>query len=238
MFAVFVSLGVWQLQRLAWKQDLIARVDARIRAPAVAAPGPRDWGRISAPADEYRRVRIQGVFLNDRETLVQAVTEIGPGFWVMTPLRTSDGAVVLVNRGFAPSEAADPKTRRVGQISGPATVTGLLRLSEPHGGFLRANAPGAGRWYSRDVPAMARARGLVRAAPYFIDADATPNIGGWPRGGLTVVHFRNSHLSYALTWFGLALMVVLWGAWPVLERARSRRSGSKTDLATAHGCEP
>lgn len=226
----FGALGVWQVRRLAWKRDLIERVDARVRAPPVSSPGPEAWSRVSAAADEYRRVRVSGVFETDRETLVQAVTELGPGFWVMTPLRMAAGPEILVNRGFVPSETA----RRTAPAS-VVTVTGLVRMSEPHGGFLRANQPGVGRWYSRDVAAIAKARGLENAAPYFIDADASPNAGGWPRGGLTVVRFRNSHLAYALTWFGLAGMSVLWGAWPFIEAARSQRRRSGASLATAHG---
>jgi surfeit locus 1 family protein len=152
---------------------------------------------------EYRRVTATGTFLHDRETWVQALTERGAGFWVLTPLRTSTG-VVLINRGFVLPERRDPATRRAGQFAGPVTVTGLLRMSEPKGGFLRANDPAGDRWYSRDVPAIAAARGIGQAAPFFVDADATPNPGGWPVGGLTVLRFNNNHLVYALTWFGLA----------------------------------
>lgn len=227
-FAGFMGLGVWQVQRLAWKEALIATVDARVAAPPSPPPGPAAWPLVTAAADGYRHVRVHGVFDNARETLVQAVTEAGPGFWVMTPLRADQGFVVLVNRGFVPAGHADQATRRAGLIFGPATVTGLLRPTEPHGGFLRANQPAAGRWYSRDVAAIARTRGIAQAAPYFIDADSTPNSGGWPRGGMTVIRFRNSHLAYALTWFGLAGMTALWGAWPLVEAfiARRRRSGS------------
>ena len=108
---------------------------------------------------------------------------------------------MLVNRGFVPSRTTDRHSP-----TGPVTVTGLLRLTELDGAFLRRNDPAANRWYSRDVAAIARARGLANAAPFFIDADATPNPGGWPLGGLTVVRFRNTHLIYALTWFALAAM--------------------------------
>jgi surfeit locus 1 family protein len=163
------------------------------------------------------------------------VTEAGPGFWVITPLRTDAGYEVLVNRGFVPQEKAERASRRAGLPAGEATVTGLLRISEPHGGFLRANQPTAGRWYSRDVAAIARARGLSGIAPYFIDADATPNPGGWPVGGLTVVRFHNSHLAYALTWFGMAGMTALWGAWPLIEARRSRRRATGAGLVLVHG---
>ena len=194
--AGFTALGVWQLERRAWKLDLIARVEARIHAP------PRLLTDLSglSDADAYRRVRLRGAFQNDRETLVQALTERGAGWWVMTPLRTPAGTV-LVNRGFVPAPYRDPATRP--PPTGTVEVTGLLRASEPGGGFLRSNDPGSGRWYSRDVAAIARARGLGEVAPVFIDAEATPG-AGYPVGGLTVVAFRNAHLVYALTWFGLA----------------------------------
>ncbi|PXW54089.1 SURF1 family protein [Chelatococcus asaccharovorans] len=215
--AGFTALGIWQIERRAWKRDLIARVEGRIHAPAVTAPGPAAWPQISIANDEYRRVTAKGEFLNDRETLVQAVTALGGGYWVLTPFRTADGFTVLVNRGFVPPELRDPATRPTGQVGGETTVTGVLRLTEPKGALLRENDPAGDRWYSRDVAAIAKARHLPDAAPYFIDADriVPPNPG--PVGGLTVTAFSNNHLVYALTWFSLALMV-LWAAAFVLHR--------------------
>lgn len=205
LFAGFSGLGVWQVQRLAWKQELIRQVDARIHAAPVAAPPPDQT--IKRQADQYRRVVVSGRYDHQREALVKAVTDLGPGYWVMTPLMTDRGFTVLINRGFVPSERQKPTDRAAGQVEGETTVVGLLRLTEPDGGFLRANDAASDRWYSRDVAGIAKARELAGpVAPYFIDADATPNPGGWPRGGLTVVRFANSHLIYALTWFGLALM--------------------------------
>ena len=201
--AVFLALGTWQVQRLFWKLDLIARVEARIHA----APVPAPEGAVDPIRDEYRRVTATGHFEHDRSVLVQAVTERGAGFWVMTPLRQADGSTILVNRGFVPTDRRSPADRVASELpAGPVTVTGLLRLPEPGGAFLRANDPVNDRWFSRDVAAIAAAKGLSGVAPYFIDADATPNPGGLPVGGLTVVAFRNSHLVYALTWYALAAM--------------------------------
>jgi surfeit locus 1 family protein len=150
------------------------------------------------------------------------VTTEGPGFWVITPLSTDQGFDVLVNRGFVSAERRAPGARLAAQAEGPVTVVGLLRLTEPHGGFLRANAPAENRWYSRDVAAIGQARGLTNLAPYFVDADATPNPGGWPIGGLTVVKFPNSHLVYMLTWFGLALLTGGAAAYVLLDARRNR----------------
>jgi surfeit locus 1 family protein len=214
--AGFVALGIWQLQRLEWKRALIARVDSRIHAPALPPPARSDWPKVNAERDEYRHVAIAGRYLRGRETRVQALTELGAGDWVLDPLQTADG-IVLVNRGFVPDGA-----RPLPPPAGPATVRGLLRINEPGGGFPRRNQPAQDRWYSRDVAAIAQARGLSGVAPYFIDATATPADPGWPRGGLTVVRFRNQHLQYALTWFGLAVLT-LWASWRLLTEERRMR---------------
>lgn len=209
LFVGFVALGVWQVQRLAWKTALIAQVDARVHAAPTAAPGPDQWPGVTRQDDQYRRVVLRGTYLHDKETLVQAVTDAGAGFWVITPLVDARGFTVLVNRGFVPPGRKTPKTRGDGQTAGPQTVVGLVRITEPKGGFLRANDPQHDRWRSRDVAAIAARRGLSDVAPYFVDADATPNPGGWPLGGLTVIRFPNSHLIYALTWFGMALLTLV-----------------------------
>lgn len=222
LFAGFSALGVWQVQRLAWKQELIRQVDARIHAAPVAAPSPDQV--ITRQADQYRRVVVSGRFDHRREALVKAVTDLGPGYWVVTPLTTDQGFTVLINRGFVSPEHQKASGRAAGQIEGPQTVVGLLRLSEPDGGFLRANDPAGDRWFSRDVTAIAKARGLEGpVASYFIDADAAPIPGGWPRGGLTVVRFANSHLIYALTWFGLALMSAAGFVFFLREERKRRR---------------
>lgn len=206
-FLVFIGLGIWQIERLQWKLDLIARVDARVHAEPVAAPGKDDWANVNQKDDEYRHVTITGIYLNDKEVLVHALTERGAGYWVLTPLRTADGSLTYINRGFVPSNKRDLSARPETQIAGETTVTGLLRMPEPDGFFLRPNDPAQNSWNSRDVAAFAAKENLGTVAPYFIDADAQSNPGNQPVGGLTVVSFRNSHLSYAITWFALAAMV-------------------------------
>ncbi|RJG06570.1 SURF1 family protein [Noviherbaspirillum cavernae] len=231
-FAGFVALGTWQLQRLQWKLALIERVEQRVHAAPVPAPGPDRWPQINAEADEYRHVRVTGTFLHELATRVQATTELGSGYWLLTPLRSEDGTVVLVNRGFIPAKPTDSSERKRQDRHEVSTVSGLLRISEPGGGFLRNNDPAANRWHSRDVQAIAAARGLSRVAPYFVDADsakdaANENSGALspdrPIGGLTVISFHNNHLVYALTWYALALMVAGAGGWVAREERRIRR---------------
>jgi surfeit locus 1 family protein len=225
--AGFVALGTWQVHRRAWKLDLIARVDQRVHAPAAAAPPPAAWGKVTAAGDEYRHVRLAGTFLHERQALVVASTDLGSGYWVMTPLRLDDGAVVLVNRGFVPFDWCGRSGRCARGPQGEVMVTGLLRMSETRA-FLRHNDPAADRWYARDVQAIARARGLERVAPFFVDQDAaSADDGGWPRGGLTVVSFPNNHLSYLITWYLLALMAAGAAGYVAYDAWRSRRGAQR-----------
>jgi surfeit locus 1 family protein len=206
----FIALGTWQLQRLHWKNTLVAQVDQRAHAAPAAAPSPAAWARLSKDADEYRHLRLSGHFLDQSSIRVQALTVLGPGFWLLTQLRTDDGAIVIVNRGFIAADAT-PAAAGTDRVS----ITGLLRMSERGGGFLRHNDPANNRWYSRDVEAIAAARGLSQVAPFFVDQDASAENRGLtqtagltpePVGGLTVISFHNNHLVYALTWFAMALM--------------------------------
>jgi surfeit locus 1 family protein len=226
-FIAFCALGVWQLERRAWKLDLIARVDSRVHAAPVPAPAKADWPRVNAADDEYRRVQLRGHFLHDRESLVQALSERGAGFWVLTPLVQPDRTIVLVNRGFVTPALRDRSARAAHEPIGEVDVVGLLRLSEPGGGFLRRNDPASNRWYSRDVEAIAAARSLGAVgpvAPYFVDAVAQPGASAdQPEGGLTVVQFRNTHLSYALTWFAMAAGAAFAAWWLFLGDRRARR---------------
>ncbi|SIR45026.1 surfeit locus 1 family protein [Rhizobium sp. RU20A] len=196
------GLGVWQVQRLAWKNALIARVEAGLSAAPVPAPGPAAWPALSFDTDEYRRVTATGRYLPVPDILVQAVTVRGSGFWVLAPFETDDGFRLFVNRGFVPSDRRAPADRPLPE--GEQTVRGLLRLTQPNGAFLRSNDPADRRWFSRDTAAMGAALGIGAVAPYFIDADKAVDGGQLPIGGLTVVSFPNNHLGYAITWFALS----------------------------------
>ncbi|MEZ5688540.1 MAG: SURF1 family protein [Caenibius sp.] len=237
LFAGFMALGVWQVRRLAWKEALITRVDERIHAAAVAAPGPDTWPGIDADNAEYRHVTATGTFAPDRATLVQAVTDLGAGHWVLAPFQDARGFTVLVNRGFVSTGDAGA----IPPPTGRQTITGLLRITEPGGAFLQSNRPEANRWFSRDVAAIAKARGLTRPAPYFIDeaagvhapdpvsdglasrgAAAGASAGDGPVGGLTVIRFANNHLVYALTWFALAGLSAFGAMWLIRGAKRSK----------------
>jgi surfeit locus 1 family protein len=205
--AILLGLGTWQIERRAWKAELIARIVRQSRAEPVAPPAPDAWD----PArDEFRHVRVEGRFLNDQETLVHGLApgetpgRALQGYYVLTPLQVRDGGTVLVNRGFVPTELKGQPDRRDGLIAGETTVTGILRASEPRGLFVPEPDPARGEWFNRDVAGIAAARGLGPVAPYLIEVDAVPGQTTWPRGGQLRVDLPNNHLQYAFTWFGLA----------------------------------
>ncbi len=240
LFMGFIALGLWQVQRRAWKLDLIERVTLRIQAAPGTLPPPAQWLQVDAAGYEYQAVRLQGQWLAEKTVLTQATTALGAGYWVLTPLQLTDGVQVLVNQGFIPpDQRAQWQGRQAISAAEPVTVEGLLRMSEPGGGFLRRNDPAAQRWYSRDVAAIAQSRRLTQAAPFFVDAGipalqsaSTAELppspqGPWPRQGMTVVRFANTHLVYALTWFGMALLVVVAAVLMARYEVRLRTARSK-----------
>jgi surfeit locus 1 family protein len=208
MLLLLVTLGSWQIERLFWKEGLIAQRQAAVAAAPAAVPATLDEAR----GMEFRHVTDEGVFLNDKEIFLGATSEGGgEGYQILTPLREASGRIVFVDRGYIPAELRDPAKRAAGQIEGTVRVEGLLRLP-PEGKpnwFLPNNRPDLNYWFWVDIPAMSAADKLDRVAPFYIDADATPNPGGWPKGGVTRLALPNNHLQYAITWFSLAVALVV-----------------------------
>ena len=204
--AMLIGLGVWQVQRLQWKLGLIATVNARIHAEPIPLAEALE---LSLEQAEWRRVRVEGEFIEGKEAYLFGIGPSGQaGVHVVAPLKEDSGAVVLIDRGFVPNQLRDPATRRAGQPHGRVAVTGIFRLSQNPISF--TPSPDAGRQmvFIKNVPALAAILGVMPDAPILIEADNTPHPGGFPLGGQTVVEFSNSHLQYALTWFGLALALL------------------------------
>ena len=209
--AILISLGTWQLQRLAWKEGLIAQIEARAYGDPGAILPEAAWDTFTKDAQEYRRVAVSGTFDYGNEVAVHGLlageTRGQPlqGYYLLTPLVLDTGATVIVNRGFVPTplleEAAEP--------AGPVTVEGLVRASEEKAPFVPENDPVADDWFTRDLGAIARARGLERVAPFYIDAALDESAPPWPRGGATVLEPPNNHLQSAVTWFGLAAVLLV-----------------------------
>jgi surfeit locus 1 family protein len=205
---LLLGLGGWQIQRLNWKEGLIAERAAAVAAPPVAAP----QSLTEARRLEFHHVFDEGVFLHGKEIYLGASSGAGSiGYQVLTPLQEAGGRIVFINRGYIPAALKDPAKRAAGQIAGTVHVFGLLRLP-PNGRpnwFLPDNRPDLNYWFWVDLPAMAAADKLDRVAPFYIDADATANPGGWPKGGVTRLELPNDHLQYAITWFSLAVALIV-----------------------------
>jgi surfeit locus 1 family protein len=228
--ALLIGLGLWQLERKAWKEALIDSITRRMAAAPVALPPPERWPSLDPAAQEFARVAFRAEYLNDQEALVYAsgtalrpdVSE--PGYWVFTPARLA-GGVVVVNRGFVPDAKSDPASRAAGCIIGPVDIVGAMRWPEPRGWFTPDGDPARNLWFARDHRAIAAAKGWGNVAPFYIEQEAPPAPGGLPRPGKLVVNLPDNHLQYALTWFALALVLVGVFAAFVLGQRRERRSG-------------
>ena len=210
-FALLVGLGTWQMQRLAWKEELIAQITARTHQPPVALAELEK--QVKPGGLEYARARVRGTFLHDREQFLwEPDPRQGPGYHVYTPLRLGEGRYVLVNRGYVTEAKKAPSSRAEGQLSGEVEIVGLLREPIVRGWFSPEHDAKTGVWYWRDHDGMAKAAlgaDAGKAVRFTLDAEATPaNPGGWPQGGVTRLTLPNRHLEYALTWYGLAATLV------------------------------
>ena len=209
--AVLIGLGLWQLQRLQWKEGLIAQIEARVKAEPVSLK--EAVARASAGEDvSYLRVRTEGLFDNAKERYLFAVSDGTPGWHVITPLRTADGEVVLVDRGFVPDAFRDPASRPQGELRDTVVVTGLARPPETQGLFIPNNEIPQNRWFWRDLKSMTRSmfwEGVKDVAPFLLEAEKSDVPGGRPLGGQTRLDLPNNHLQYAITWFALALCLVV-----------------------------
>lgn len=227
---VLLSLGTWQWQRKAWKEELIAKIETRTKAEPVSYTAALANTVQNGDVD-YLRVRVTGTFDHTQERHLFYPGTTGQGWNIYTLFRPDGGFPIFVNRGWVPDKFKDPASRSAGQIAGPTTVTGLVRRDQVKSTFTPANDTAGNRWYARDSWAMRwgsepepppEKLSLMRLegyAPFTLDAEAEPaNPGGWPKGGTTEIHLFNSHLQYVVTWYALALTLI--GVFAVFARQK------------------
>jgi len=224
-FAALIALGTWQLERKAWKEGLIAALTERLDAAPAALPSPASWSHLDPARDEYRRIKFSAVFEHGNDALVYAAASAfrpdvsGSGYWIFTPARLAGGALVMVNRGFVPEALKLEATRAAGQLAGPVEIAGALRWPDARHWFSPADDPAHNLWFTRDPAAIAAAKGIGPVAPFYVEQEAPVPPDGWPHPGKLVVNLSNNHLGYAVTWYGLALVLaVVFAVW-----ARSSR---------------
>jgi surfeit locus 1 family protein len=218
--AILLGLGVWQLDRKVWKENLIATLNSRL----ADAPGdlpPRDsWRSLNESDVEFRRVVFPAEFIDGEEALVYTAGSAlrpdvkGPGYWVFAPAQLAGGSIVLINRGFVPADRKSPATRVEAAPHGSVDIVGVIRWPEKRGSFTPPDDPKDNIWYLRDSNAIAESKKWLTAAPFYIDQESPVPVGGLPKPGKLEVHLPSNHLEYAITWFGLALALAgVYVAW-------------------------
>lgn len=228
VLAILVSLGTWQLQRMSWKENLIATLGARIDQAPQPLPPRTAWALLGEADREYMRVKFTATFLSGEAFVYTAGSSLRPdvtsqGFWVFAPARLPDGAVMLVNRGFVPTDRKDLATRTQGTPAGPVDIIGYLRWPESRGMLAPADDVRANVFFARDLKTIASANGWTVDAPFYVDQELPVPSGGLPKPGRIEVKLPNNHWQYALTWYGLALTLIgVYGVWLA---GRLRRRG-------------
>jgi len=234
-FSFLIGLGVWQVERKAWKEGLIASLTERLAAPSEALPPPKTWPQLDAADDEYRRVKFTAEFDLGREALVFASATAfrpdvsGPGYWVFAPARLADGSVVMVNRGFVPDGRQDPKSRPGDRFSGPVDILGAMRWPDTRHWFTPNDDPAHNLWFARDPLSIAAAKNVGPVAPFYVEQEAPVPPGGLPQPGKLIVSLPDNHLQYAITWFGLA--AVLAGVFVSFAFSSERRNRNGQGVA-------
>lgn len=205
-FCVLIALGIWQTSKVADKNRVIADAEQRLIAPPTALPET-----LNAERDNYKRVTVEGRFLNGEESyFLTSQTLKGPGFDVIVPFETTDGRRILIDRGYVPHRLRDPATRVETTVEGSTQVVGVLRWPDDTSSWTLDADLSIREFYSREVAPLAD---FMKTEPVMVLAGET---GGtdWPRGSKAQVNIRNSHLPYAIQWFLIAaawaVMSVVW----------------------------
>ena len=213
---MMIGLCIWQVQRLHWKEGLIAERESRVAAEPVALPPPDGQpGGVDPASMEYRRVRLEGTFLHDKELFLGARSMNGNvGYQVLTPFELTGGGIVLIDRGWVPVERKAPESRAEGQLAGTQTLEGVVRLAHGQAWMQPDNEPAHNMWFFVDLPAMVAASGVDLRTDLYVDAGPAENPGKYPVGGQTRIELPNDHLQYAITWgllaAALAVIYVLY----------------------------
>lgn len=225
---VLVGLGAWQLQRKAWKEGLIAAMHERLAAAPVGLPPASQWSSLNVDNAEFRRVKFHAQFTEGRGVYVYVAGSAlrddikEPGYFAFAPARLDDGTTVVVNRGYIPMD------QQIGWPAGTLEVVGYLRWPERRPWFLSETSSASDTWFVRDQQAMAAAKGWGDVAPFYVDQESPVPTSDLPRPAALKVNLRNDHLQYAVTWFGLAAVLVgCFVAWLVTRRRNSADSGEE-----------
>ena len=224
MFIGFLAVGTWQIERKAWKEALIQTLEARLSAASTPLPARAAWPSLDRARDEFRRVAFSAELLPGTQALVYTVGSgrsgdlTGPGYRVLALTRVADGGLVVVDRGFLPQGRPDAGRLDVGDVAGLIDMVGVMRWPQARGFFAARDDPARNLWFTRDHLAIAAAKGWRQRwgeiAPFFVDLELPAPAGGYPQPDALAPSIRNEHLQYALTWYGLAAVIlVMYALW-------------------------
>ena len=243
--ALFVGLGLWQLQRRTEKHALIAALSERLAAAPVPLPPRPQWSRLTPERDEFRRVSFTATYESRLDAMVYSSGSAvrgdvsGPGTWAFLPARLADGDTVAVNAGFVPNtmQDRDQQDRAVAQLitREPVKLTGYIRFPVAASLLTPRENSTKRLWFARNQLAMAQALGWDRGAPFYIDLELPVPQNGIPKPGPLQVHLTDDHMQYAITWFCLAGSVLI--AFAVWWRGQGRVA-ARNDSYGSYGVEP
>ena len=206
-FITCLALGTWQVKRLAWKEGLVTAIEAARAQPSLTQL-PSDEAALAAL--EFRMVEIAGRFKSDAEYhLFPRWYEGKQGYWILAPLTLADGRVLLINRGWVPLEKKEPQTRPETKLRGRAVIQGILRVGADRHYFTPKNSVEKNIWFGRDIAAMAAAHGFTHVVPAMLDRVGTQDVKRLPVPSDGTITLRNDHLSYIITWYGIALGILV-----------------------------
>ena len=224
-FAVLIGLGIWQLERKTWKENLIATLAERMSGPVSPVPARGEWQSLTPAADEFRRVRMRARFDPAHEARVYSGGAglrddvKSPGYFAFAPARLPDGSTIVVNRGHVDNPNPDASLKPVALPADAVDIVGVMRWPEQPGSFVSAHSDRQDLWFVRDHRAMAQRNGWGEVAPFYVEMESPAPPGDVPRPGRVAVKHRNDHFGYALTWFGLAAVLLgVFGVWAVRRR--------------------
>lgn len=205
--AILIGLGTWQLQRRAGKHEQLDQIASR----AGAAPAPVEVLLATGDYAAYRAATAQGTYDHAAESYVYAPRPnegaARPGFKVITPLRLASGGLILVDRGWVAAGRKSPESRRTGQPEGETEIAGTLRPSSRPGTFTPPPDAATRTFYQRDGAAMAKLHGLELASLLILEA--ATKVEGGPEPLASQLNIPDNHLQYAITWFALAIVLVI-----------------------------
>lgn len=218
--ALWIGLGVWQVDRLAWKEGLIAQVTARFTQPPAPLPPADQWPGLTLDDWDFRPVSFTGHYLSGKTVPVfVGLTDAkgkydGPGYWIMAPFAPDSGGTVWIDLGFVPQDQSASYVGDKSVPQGHMSITGVATISEDPGTFTPAPDTTNHIEWVRSPARLSAMAGLPDAPlNLVIDLPAGPP-GALPQGGETTIDFPNNHLGYAYTWFGFAIITpALLAAW-------------------------